>query len=114
MTPELKSTKQPLHLKRSDIGVCLILLGKYDVPDDANSWVLRTIGNSYKFYGIKKDVAKRCSRAKEIRRSLKNMHKACPKSFARICDEMEQMKKYEHREDESDVVDPYMIMMKKE
>ncbi|CAH1421292.1 unnamed protein product [Lactuca virosa] len=164
--------------------------GKYDVPDDAKTWVLRTIGNLYKVYKCrfkkkhfyqfkdnktrwknrpecipqeefskllvlwnKKDVAKRCLWAKEIRKSLKNMHTAGPKSFARIRDEMknedpnkefptlsqmfertrkrtdgrvyvdtyddmankiEQMKKYEHVEGESDVVDPYMIVMKKE
>ncbi|XP_052622717.1 uncharacterized protein LOC128128001 [Lactuca sativa] len=153
------------------------VLGKYDVPDDAKTWVLRTIGNLYKVYKCrfkkkhfyqfkdnktrwknrpecipqeefskllvlwnKKDVAERCSRAKEIRKSLKNMHTAGPKSFARIRDEMknedpnkkfptlsqmfertrkrtdghEQMKKYEHLEDDSDVIDPYMIVMKKE
>ncbi|CAH1450073.1 unnamed protein product [Lactuca virosa] len=73
--------------------------GKYDVPDDAKTWVLRRVGNLYK--------------AKEIRKSLKNMHTAGPKSFATIRDEMEQMKKYEHLEDESDIVDPYMIVMKK-
>nr|KAJ0218117.1 hypothetical protein LSAT_V11C300149130 [Lactuca sativa] len=96
---------------------------------------------------------KRYSRAKEIRKSPKNMHTASPKSVARICDEMkneytnkefptltqmfehirkrtdehvcldtdddtankiEQMKKCEHLENESDVVDPYMIVMKKD
>ncbi|CAH1427131.1 unnamed protein product [Lactuca virosa] len=129
------------------------VLRKYDVPDDAKTWVLRTIGNLYKFSKLlvlwnKKDVA-----AKEIRKSLKNMHTAGPKRFARIRDEMknedpnkefptlsqmfertrkrtdgrvyvdtyddtankiELMKKYEHLEDESDAVDPYMIVMKKE
>ncbi|CAH1428093.1 unnamed protein product [Lactuca virosa] len=101
------------------------VLGKYDVPDDAKTWVLRTIGNLYKVYKCrfkkkhfyqfkdnktrwknrpecipqeefskllvlwnKKDAAKRCLRAKEIRKSLKNMHTAGPKSFARIRDEM--------------------------
>ncbi|KAL4574229.1 hypothetical protein LXL04_021055 [Taraxacum kok-saghyz] len=92
-------------------------------------------------------------RAKEIRMSLKNIHTAGPKSFARIRDEMknedpnhefptltqmfertrkrtdgrvyvdtyddtarklEQMKNYKPQEDESDVVDPYMVVMNKE
>nr|KAJ0223331.1 hypothetical protein LSAT_V11C200082230 [Lactuca sativa] len=37
---------------------------------------------------ITEQTSKRCSRAKEIRKSLKNMHTAGPKSFARIRDEM--------------------------
>ncbi|KAL4575690.1 hypothetical protein LXL04_011774 [Taraxacum kok-saghyz] len=166
------------------------VLGKYDVPDAAKTWVLKTIGHSYKVYKCrfkkkhfyqfndnktrwknkpkcipeqdfstllrswnKKDVAKRCLRAKEIRMSLKNIRTAGPKSFARIRDEMknedpnhefptltqmfkrtrkrtdgrvyvdpyddtarklEQMKNYKPQEDESDVVDPYMIVMNKE
>ncbi|KAL4573773.1 hypothetical protein LXL04_020590 [Taraxacum kok-saghyz] len=166
------------------------VLGKYDVPDAAKTWVLKTIGHSYKVYKCrfkqkhfyqfndnktrwknkpkcipeqdfstllrswnKKDVAKRCLRAKEIRMSLKNIHTAGPKSFARIRDEMknedpnhefptltqmfettrkrtdgrvyvdtyddtarklEQMKNYKPQEDESDVVDPYMVVMNKE
>ncbi|KAL4561954.1 hypothetical protein LXL04_034140 [Taraxacum kok-saghyz] len=125
--------------------------GKYDVPDAAKTWVLKTIGHSYKVYKCrfkkkhfyhfndnktrwknkpkcipeqdfstllrswnKKDVAKRCLRAKEIRLSLKNIHTAGPKSFARIRDEMEQMKNYKPQDDESDVVDPYMVVMHKE
>nr|KAJ0189037.1 hypothetical protein LSAT_V11C800450200 [Lactuca sativa] len=31
-----------------------------------------------------------------------------------MVDALEQMKKYEHLEDDSDVIDPYMIVMKKE
>ncbi|KAL4578452.1 hypothetical protein LXL04_014575 [Taraxacum kok-saghyz] len=120
------------------------VLGKYEVPDAAKIWVLKTIGHSYK---------KRCLRAKEIRMSLKNIHRVGPKSFARIRDEMknedpdhefptltqmfertrkrtdgcvyvdtyddtarklEQMKNYKLQEDESDVVDPYMVVMNKE
>ncbi|KAL4561779.1 hypothetical protein LXL04_033953 [Taraxacum kok-saghyz] len=112
--------------------------------DAAQTWVLQTIGHSYK---------KRCLRAKEIRMSLKNIHTAGPKSFARIRDEMknedpnhefptltqmfertrkrtdervyvdtyddtarklEKMKNYKPLEDESDVVDPYMVVMNKE
>ncbi|KAL4554299.1 hypothetical protein LXL04_039578 [Taraxacum kok-saghyz] len=164
--------------------------GIYDVPDTAQTWVLQTIGHSYKVYKCrfkkkhfyqfndnktrwknkpkcipeqdfstllrswnKKDVAKRCLRAKEIRMSLKNIHTAGPKSFVRIRDEMknedpnhelptltqmfertrkrtdgrvyvdtyddtvrklEQMKNYKPLEDESDVVDPYMVVMNKE
>ncbi|KAL4561956.1 hypothetical protein LXL04_034142 [Taraxacum kok-saghyz] len=48
--------------------------GKYDVPDAAKTWVLKTIGHSYK----------------------------------------EEMKNYKPQDDESDVVDPYMVMMHKE
>ncbi|KAL4564766.1 hypothetical protein LXL04_028837 [Taraxacum kok-saghyz] len=127
------------------------VLGKYDVLDAAKTWVLKTIGHSYKVYKCrfkkkhfyqfndnktrwknkpkcipeqdfstllrswnKKYVAKRCLRAKEIRMSLKNIHTAGPKSFTRIRDEMEQMKNYKPQEDESDVVDPYMVVMNKE
>nr|KAJ0225367.1 hypothetical protein LSAT_V11C100021220 [Lactuca sativa] len=41
------------------------------------------------------------------------MHMAGLKIFARICDEMEQMKIYKPLEDGSGVVDPYMIVMNK-
>ncbi|KAD2805223.1 hypothetical protein E3N88_38600 [Mikania micrantha] len=52
---------------------------KYDVPDSAKTWVLKSIGQSFK---------QRCARAKQSRMSQKNMHTAGLKSFARICEEM--------------------------
>ncbi|KAL8239670.1 hypothetical protein R6Q59_016237 [Mikania micrantha] len=59
-------------------------------------------------------VLKRCLRAKEMRMSQKNMHTAGPKSFARIRDEKEQMKKYKSSENESASIDPFMIVINKE
>nr|KAJ0224270.1 hypothetical protein LSAT_V11C100028690 [Lactuca sativa] len=58
-------------------------------------------------------MLKRFSPVKEIRKTLKNMYMAGLKNFARICDEMEQMKSYKPLEDGSGVVDPYMIVMNK-
>ncbi|KAD6796384.1 hypothetical protein E3N88_07280 [Mikania micrantha] len=60
------------------------------------------------------NVKKRCLQAKEIRMSQKNMHTAGPKSFARIRDEMEQMKNCKSLENESASVDPFTIVMNKE
>ncbi|KAK9073729.1 hypothetical protein SSX86_006323 [Deinandra increscens subsp. villosa] len=81
------------------------VLKKYDVPNAAKTWVLKTIGHAYKveeptkkipaadFTQLlrmwnNKDVANRSLRAKENRMSQKNMHTAGPKSFARIREEM--------------------------
>ncbi|KAK9074853.1 hypothetical protein SSX86_003172 [Deinandra increscens subsp. villosa] len=75
------------------------VLKKYDVPNAAKTWVLKTIGHAYKVHKSadftqllrmwnNKDVANRSLRAKENRMSQKNMHTAGPKSFARIREEM--------------------------
>ncbi|KAL8201984.1 hypothetical protein R6Q57_011131, partial [Mikania cordata] len=54
-----------------------------------------------------------CLRAKEIRMSQKNMYTAGPKIFARIRDEMKQMKNYKYSENESALMDPFRIVMNK-
>ncbi|KAD4586580.1 hypothetical protein E3N88_24181 [Mikania micrantha] len=127
------------------------VLEKYDVPDGATAWVLKSIGQSYKvhkcrfkqkhFYQFKdnktrwnnrpnnipeddlrqllrlwsnKNVEKRCARAKQSRMSQKNMHTAGLKSFARIREEMEQMKNYKAAENENTTIDPFLVVMNKE
>ncbi|KAD6454504.1 hypothetical protein E3N88_09210 [Mikania micrantha] len=77
-----------------------------NIPEGDFAQLLRLWNNT--------NVKKRCLRAKEMRMSQKNMHTAGPKSFARIRDEKEQMKKYKSSENESASIDPFMIVINKE
>ncbi|PWA40872.1 transposase, Ptta/En/Spm [Artemisia annua] len=62
----------------------------------------------------KKDEMKRCLAARNLHLSQKNMHTAGPKSFARIREEMENMRNYNPPEDESAPADAFLVVMNKE
>ncbi|KAL4574316.1 hypothetical protein LXL04_021145 [Taraxacum kok-saghyz] len=89
------------------------ILGKYDVPDAAKTWVRKTIGHSYKKNEDPNHEFPTLTQMFERTRKRTD-GRVYVDTYDDTTRKLEQMKNYKPQEDESDVVDPYMVVMHKE